>query len=394
MRTKLLFFFLVFISGLAINAQTDNKDDFKTYFLSANESVGSCFSNKDYQCAVDKLSEVEKRYFSLSDKDRNEYESALQHIYYNLACAYSMVGKNDEALTAFKKAVDKGYTNYNHAKQDTDLNALRSNAEFNKLLASIREKGDYIYLLKKAGPYAKLPVFTYENASSPELVKIRKYFNLDSIAGKGSEISKILNMMTWAHNTIRHNGSYMPQTERRSAIDFYEHNKENNNKGINCRALAIFLNECYLSMGIKSRYVTCLPKNEDDMDCHVINSVYAESLGKWIWIDPSFNAYVKDGEGNMLSISEVRKRLLNDQPVFVNDEANWNNKQKYTKKIYIDNYMAKNLYWFQCPAESKCNTDMTKEYNCFVALLPSGYSKKYIDSLVYYTHDDNYFWEE
>lgn len=394
MKAKFFLFFLILVPCFIINAQNSDSEDFKTYFFSANEYVGSCFKSKDYQCAIDKLSEVEKKYYNLSGAQRTEYIAALQNIYYNLTCAYAMSDKVDDALKAFRKAIDNGYTNYNHAKQDTDLDALRNNDEFNKLLASIREKGDYLYILKKAGPYAQLPAFTYEDASSPELAKIRKYFNLDSIAGNGTEVSRILNMMTWAHNTIRHNGSYMPNTERRSAIDFYEHNKANNNKGINCRALAIFLNECYLSMGIKSRYVTCLPKNEDDMDCHVINSVYSESLGKWIWIDPSFNAYVKDDKGNMLSICEVRKRLLNDLPVFINDEANWNNERKYSKEDYIDGYMAKNLYWFQCPAESKCNTDMTKEYNCFIALLPSGYSKKYIDSLVYYTHDDNYFWEE
>jgi hypothetical protein len=68
-------------------------------------------------------------------------------------------------------------------------------------------------------------------------------------------------------------------------IDIYNYNKSTS-KGVNCRHLTIALNEMYLSMGILSRYVTCLPKDENDQDCHVINSVYSTQLQKWLWIDP------------------------------------------------------------------------------------------------------------
>jgi hypothetical protein len=248
MKTKLILLVcLLFISSYGF-AQ-DNKEDFETYFTNINTDVGNCFKDKDYPCVIAKLKEIEAQYNLLPDKDKEDYAGILQHIYYNLACAYAMASEAENAVDAFRKAIDEGYTNYMHAKQDTDLNSLANNKEFKELLASIREKGDYVHILKKTGPYSKLPDFTYESASSPDLVKIRKYFNLDSIAGNGTDVSKILNLMTWLHNTVRHNGGHMPTVERRSAIDLYEYDQKHK-KGMNCRALAIFLNECYLAMGM------------------------------------------------------------------------------------------------------------------------------------------------
>ena len=57
----------------------------------------------------------------------------------------------------------------------------------------------------------------------------------------------------------------------------------------------MLLNECYLAMGFKSRYVTCFPKVYIN-DCHVINSVYSNTLHKWIWMDPTFAAFMSKDE--------------------------------------------------------------------------------------------------
>ena len=73
------------------------------------------------------------------------------------------------------------------------------------------------------------------------------------------------------HDNIPHDGS-SSWPEERNAIAMYELCKREES-GINCRMLAQVLNECYLSMGLKSRYVTCLPRIMVG-DCHVINVVY------------------------------------------------------------------------------------------------------------------------
>ena len=67
----------------------------------------------------------------------------------------------------------------------------------------------------------------------------------------------------------------------------------------------------------------------------MINAVYSETLGKWLWIDPTNNAWVTDGQGNMLSVQEVRERLREGLPVQVNEEANWNNEQQVTTEGYL-----------------------------------------------------------
>jgi hypothetical protein len=297
-----------------------------------------------------------------------------------LACAYSLQRKKKEAVAAFETSVnDYGYTNYSHAATDSDLDNIRKEKRFIALMQSIREKGDYKYILKQAGKYEKsdtagLPRFEYEGANNGRLKDVKNLFNLDSIAGQGDEISKIINLMTWVHNTIRHDGNNYALCEF-DAIDFYNYYKATG-KGINCRGLAITLNECYLAMGFKSRYMTCMPKDENDPDCHVINSVYSETLQKWLWMDPTFNAYVKDENGNFLSIEEVRERLINDRPLVLNEDANWNNETPQTKEKYLDSYMAKNLYWLQCPAISKFNPESRyrNNDNTYISLMPLGYA--------------------
>jgi hypothetical protein len=265
-----------------------------------------------------------------------------------------------------------------HAKNDSDLDNIRNEKRFVELMESIREQGDYGYVLKQAGKYEKsdtvgLPRFEYESANNGRLKDVKNLFNLDSVAGQGDEISKIINLMTWVHNAIRHDGSNYALCEF-DAIDFYNYHKATG-KGINCRGLAITLNECYLAMGFKSRYITCMPKNEKDPDCHVINCVYSETLQKWLWMDPSFNAYVKDENGNFLSIAEVRERLINDKPLFLNQDANWNNERPETKENYLDSYMAKNLYWLQCPVISRFNPESRyrNNDNTYISLMPIGY---------------------
>ena len=69
------------------------------------------------------------------------------------------------------------------------------------------------------------------NPNDRDLVRVRRYFNLDSIAGAGDEISKIKNLLAWVHNTIRYDGSsYNP--EEKYAIALYEICKKED-RGIN-----------------------------------------------------------------------------------------------------------------------------------------------------------------
>lgn len=155
----------------------------------------------------------------------------------------------------------------------------------------------------------------------------------------GNELVTIKRILTYIHDKIRHDGQNGNPKGGNNSINFAEACKDGS-RGLNCRGLATVLNECYLSMGIPSRVITCMPKTYIN-DCHVINAVYSSTLGKWLWIDPTNDAWVTDELGNLLSVQEVRARLRNGQPVQVNEEANWNNEKKTTTEDYLYEYMAK-----------------------------------------------------
>lgn len=271
--------------------------------------------------------------------------------------------------------------------------------------------GDSPYLekLKNAKEYnyadqRPIAQWQYMTENNPDLKQLRLEYKLDSIAGNGDEMSKILNLMYWLHNLVRHDGSsYNPQPA--NARNLIKVCREEN-RGVNCRMLATILNECYLAMGIKSRFVTCMPKEEKFDDCHVINAVYSKDLDKWVWIDPSFAAYVKDEKGNFLSIQEVRERLTDNKPLVLNEDANWNNIQKQTKEHYLEHYMAKNLYRLQCNAISRYDSENYNVRNISVMetieLLPldglfqspqknTGLNRK-LQWISYKTNNPNLFW--
>ena len=356
------------------------------------------FKQKDYQPSEKLCLEAVMLFNRLSKKNQKTYEQTQARQYYFLARCLSLQNQKEKAIETFEKVIEYGWLDYARAKTDTDLDNIRSDERFVALMEILREKSDYMYILRNAGKYQRadttgLPRFTYEAATSYNLQEVKAYFKLDSIAGEGDEISKIINLMTWVHDNIGHHNSYA--LCEFTSIDIYNYSKTNG-KGVNCRHLAITLNEMYLAMGFKSRYVTCAPTNESDTDCHVINSVYSNTLQKWLWIDPSVNAYVKDENGNLLSIEEVRERLIDNRPLVLNEDAKWNNKTKQTKEEYLDTYMAKNLYWFQCPANSCFNAEsryrtITETY---ISLRPLNDERpaQYLENEVI-THDAAYFWE-
>lgn len=260
-------------------------------------------------------------------------------------------------------------------KKDTEFNFVVLLNDSIKANTQIKYKMPYLEKLKMAAKYNLsdnrfVPKFSYQSMENPNLVKIRKDLKLDSIAGTGNEISRILNLMHWVHNIVRHDGN-SDNPALKNAIELIKFCKAEK-RGVNCRMMATVLNECYLAMGIKSRYVTCMPKETQFSDCHVINMVYSNDLKKWIWVDPTFDAYVMNEKGELLGLSEVRERLINGKTLILNPEANWNRVASKTKENYLETYMAKNLYRLKSPLVSEYDTETWKSGKevTYVELLP------------------------
>ena len=306
-------------------------------------------------------------------------------LYYDQACCYALVGQKtkartyrQQALAALEQSVLLGYKDYNNMVNDNDLVSLRKDKKYLSLLAQVNDRQP-LSVLKKSAPYAKDAarqdiLFRYQPKESKNLRMVRDYFKLDSVAGQGDELSKIINLLHFAHDNIRHDGGNQAFAEL-DAIDLYNYYKTTG-KGVNCRQLAISLCEMYLSMGIPARYVTCMPADSLDYECHVINTVWSEQLQKWLYIDPTMDAWVTDENGTMLSIAEVRQRLINDQPLVLCETANWNHESQQTKEYYLETYMAKNLYYFVCKKLNRFNPESLYRNNDpadDVRLIPVGF---------------------
>lgn len=292
---------------------------------------------------------------------------------------------------------------YKSAKILQPVLARLTSPEAEKLKASMEyawSLGDDVKtkleILKESAAYApdpamKLP-FRYASSSDSLLALSRNRFNLDSIAGKGDDISRIKNLLYWVHNNITHDGSNGLAPGPRNLRNTYD-SARRDSCGYNCRALAISLAEALLAEGIPARYITCIPKAWDtDNDCHVICVAWSDSLGKWVWVDPTFAAFVTDENGLMLHPGEVRYRIQHDLPVVLNKDANWNHEGPLSKEEYIDYYMAKNLYILQTNTFNQAEPEggSTHEQGYHVALVPQGISYSNSD---YQTTDEAWFWQ-
>lgn len=275
-----------------------------------------------------------------------------------------------------------------------------------KAWTRVEYKPTFLDVLRKADRFnpsdtRPTPAFSYQSADAAPLAELRNAFNLDSIAGQGNEVSRMLEVMHWLHDLVPHDGQHDNPVVKNAMSMIAECKREK--RGLNCRGLATVLNECYLALGFKSRFITCLPQDTADFDCHVINMVWSNDLKKWLWLDPTHDSYVMDETGTMLGPWDVRERLINGRPIILNPDANWNHRQSSLREAYIESYMAKNLYRLECPVVSQYDTetpgaDRTVEY---VQLIPLDYHTQTPDVetrkgkrtiITYRTNDPARFW--
>ena len=382
-------------------AQTAQEQKFLATTDSLYEQLNKYKEQKDYsecericQQMID-LYEARKAHLS------EGYSYFKYSSYYNQACFQALQGKKQEAVSSLVKALADGKleVSYRQVMNDADLTGILDAKELEEPLAKLKERTDYLGMLQKAPAYTRLastdslPCIGYAPATDPDLVRVRQYFRLDSVARQASnEIDTIQCLLTYIHNKIRHDGQNGNPAGGANSINDAEACKDGS-RGLNCRGLVTVLNECYLAMGIPSRVITCMPRTYIS-DCHVINAVYSRTLGKWLWIDPTNNAWVTDEQGRLLSVREVRERLRAGLPVQVNEEANWNNQKQTTTEDYLYEYMAKNLYYIESWTHYGFNTETegNKELN-YIFLQPTGCESSQRRARNFSVNDDDYFWQ-
>ena len=132
--------------------------------------------------------------------------------YYDLACCYAVIGKKKQAISALERAINLGYTYYDNMLSDNDLVSLRNEKKYNELLKVVKERTP-LKRLKGSAPYAKDTknenvMFTYQSKDDYRLHAVRDYLKLDSVAGQGDELSKIINLLHFVHDNMPHDGSH------------------------------------------------------------------------------------------------------------------------------------------------------------------------------------------
>lgn len=143
---------------------------------------------------------------------------------------------------------------------------------------------------------------------------------------------------------------------------------ENHEGKTNCRGLAILLASLLRLSGIKARHITCMPYEDPFCDCHVVVDCLLPS-GKRIMLDPTWRLYLKDSNDTYISLERLRKMLIEEEPVFANQDASYNGTG--FDKEYYRNYMIKNAFRFS--RGTLCADGFDERGSRRIELIPANY---------------------
>ncbi len=190
-------------------------------------------------------------------------------------------------------------------------------------------------------------------------------------------------MRHWLHTRIRWDGSRRnPRTS--SVLETIE-TCQNGRHTLNCGGLAWVYAALCQAVGLAARAVGCLPFDRHDPDSHGVTIVYSDSLGHWVYMDPSFDAEWTDADGALLDLQVARDRLVAGDTVIVAPDADINGAPRSALEHLA--YMSKNLFRFQ--------TSLADGRR--LALEPVGYDTTVVDTTtiarnLVVTHDPEVFW--
>ena len=247
--------------------------------------------------------------------------------------------------------------------------------------------------------------FHYSSSTDSNLRKLRDMYDLETIAGQGSEIDRIVNLMSWVYRLAGHANEPKIPSERNAFTLIHLAKVEQ--RPINCYMKTVILNEVYLSMGFYSRYTHLLPHSNEEQESHFITSVYSHSLGKWILMDPDFGVYVTDKKGNILGVSEIRRRLIGGESMkIIHVGRSALAKLRVNLVNFIEGtdyrwYLSKNIFKIRCPKNSMFNQE-SEPVRVHYELIPDGYKKELLldykmtnrGKKIFYTNHEDLFWQK
>ncbi len=239
--------------------------------------------------------------------------------------------------------------------------------------------------------------FYQSGLDDPNLISLREKYDLDSVAGSGSEPERIINLMRWVHQLTKH--SHNPSIpDQRNALNLI-HLCQTENKKLNCWLYATILNDVYLSMGFASRIIHLYPRKQNPKESHVINAVYSNDLNKWVFMDPDMRGYFMDEQGQLLGVQEIRQRMISGDPLIVSDDiVPW---ARRLGKNFYKWYISKNIFRYDCPQYSVFDYESQASGRVYIQLIPDGYHEDWLlepriterGNTIVYINDAARFWQ-
>ncbi len=201
----------------------------------------------------------------------------------------------------------------------------------------------------------------------PEYITLKEKYNLEKIAGNGSDFTKAKKLLHYFAPKLTHSSWYDNHVPCNS-LDLLEYSLNNSKQGINCLNKSKILEECCLALGIFARRVCIMPYSPYDFDNHVVIEIFERKLKKWIMLDPTTDGLFVDENGTPLSILEMRSKFAKTEFVTFVKSTNRLNDLKKLKEKYmeINAYICKNLFFFYIDQNSTFGT--TRETLAFIPI--------------------------
>lgn len=234
---------------------------------------------------------------------------------------------------------------------------------------------EYLDFLQSSGQYAS-DTTDFEIQiiqDSARAKEIRDYFKLDSLLlPSASTWEKALAIGRFVSTNIPHDNQ-KEWPEHVNAIGLWEYTKDVA-PAFNCRLHSILTFELLLAYGFDAKYVTCMPQDENDNDCHVVNEIWLPELGKWAMLDTDMGGnFVTDDNSTPLSLKEMREHYISGEKMYFHPDLCKENEDD----DWYYAYMAKNTYWFGCWGELSYyledwdREDVVRDH--YINLIPSGF---------------------
>jgi tetratricopeptide (TPR) repeat protein len=108
----------------------------REYYKRQNAEIHRLWINQQYAKALDILEELRR------NPGVARLESERISVLYNLACAYSRLGKRDAAIDYLEQAEAAGFDKYAIVLKDPDFDAIRSAPEFHRLVSRLKHRSE------------------------------------------------------------------------------------------------------------------------------------------------------------------------------------------------------------------------------------------------------------